>query len=79
MLPDRVRLLAQIAERAEEIDVDARRRARAAAEELLQAAQAGNADIDMERARVSLMKAHDPHPGGEPVQRHAASQAKRRN
>ena len=57
VLPDRVRLLAQIAERAEEIDLARAEAEKKRAEELIQAARSGNADIDMERARVSLMKA----------------------
>jgi F-type H+-transporting ATPase subunit epsilon len=57
VLPDRVRLLAQIAERAEEIDLTRAEAEKKRAEELIQAARSGNADIDMERARVSLMKA----------------------
>ena len=57
VLPDRVRLLAQIAERAEEIDVTRAEEEKKRAEQLIQAAKSGNADIDMERARVSLMKA----------------------
>ena len=57
VLPDRVRLLAQIAERAEEIDIARAEAEKKRAEELIQAARSGNADIDMERARVSLMKA----------------------
>ena len=57
VLPDRVRLLAQIAERAEEIDITRAEAEKKRAEELIQAARSGNADIDMERARVSLMKA----------------------
>ena len=54
VLPDSVTILAQLAERAEEIDVDARRgRARARAQERL----AGPAsDIDYERARIALTK-----------------------
>jgi F-type H+-transporting ATPase subunit epsilon len=57
VLPDRVRLLARIAERAEEIDVTRAEEHRRKAEEQLQAVKAGNLDIDLERARVSLMKA----------------------
>ena len=57
VLPDRVRLLAQIAERAEEIDVTRAEEEKKRAEQLIQAAKSGNADIDLERARVSLMKA----------------------
>jgi F-type H+-transporting ATPase subunit epsilon len=57
VLPDRVRLLAMIAERADEIDLTRAEAEKRRAEELIQAARSGNSDIDMERARVSLMKA----------------------
>ena len=57
VLPDRVRLLAQIAERAEEIDVTRAEEEKKRAEQLILAAKSGNADVDLERARVSLMKA----------------------
>jgi F-type H+-transporting ATPase subunit epsilon len=57
ILPDRVRLLAQIAERAEEIDVSQAQEHRRKAEAALRAARSGNQDIDLERARISLMKA----------------------
>jgi F-type H+-transporting ATPase subunit epsilon len=57
VLPEQVRLLAQIAERAEEIDLTRAEAEKRRAEELIQAARSGNADIDMERARISLMKA----------------------
>jgi F-type H+-transporting ATPase subunit epsilon len=57
ILPDRVRLLAQFAERAEEIDLRRAEEAKRRAEEHLQAARGGASDVDMERARVSLMKA----------------------
>jgi F-type H+-transporting ATPase subunit epsilon len=57
VLPDRVRLLAQIAERAEEIDLTRAEEEKRRAEELIQAARAGKSDVDLERARVSLMKA----------------------
>jgi F-type H+-transporting ATPase subunit epsilon len=57
VLPGEVRLLAQIAERAEEIDLTRAEAEKRRAEELIQAARSGNADIDLERARVSLMKA----------------------
>jgi F-type H+-transporting ATPase subunit epsilon len=54
VLPDRVTVLARIAERAEEIDVDRAEAKRQVAErELASRAQ----DIDLERARVSLLKA----------------------
>ena len=53
VLPDRVTILAQIAERAEEVDVsraeDAERRAR---KRLAKTA----VDVDFERARIALMK-----------------------
>jgi F-type H+-transporting ATPase subunit epsilon len=57
ILPDRVRLLAQIAERAEEIDVSRAEEHRRRAEAAIQAARSTYADIDLERARISLMKA----------------------
>jgi F-type H+-transporting ATPase subunit epsilon len=57
VLPDRVRLLALIAERAEEIDVMRAEEEKKRAEALIQASRTGNRDIDLERARVSLMKA----------------------
>jgi F-type H+-transporting ATPase subunit epsilon len=57
VLPDRVRLLAQFAERAEEIDLRRAEEAKHRAEERIQAARTGAPNIDMERARVALMKA----------------------
>jgi F-type H+-transporting ATPase subunit epsilon len=54
VMPDRVVILAQIAERAEEIDVDRAQAARQRAEQRLTAHQR---DQDLERARVSLLKA----------------------
>jgi len=54
VLPDRVVVLAQIAERAEEIDVDRAQAARHRAEQRLASRQR---DQDLERARVALMKA----------------------
>lgn len=54
VMPDRVVILAQIAERAEEIDVDRAQAARQRAEQRLEAHQR---DMDLERARVALMKA----------------------
>ena len=53
--PDRVTILAQIAEKAEEIDVDRAAAAKKRAEERL--AQSHAMDMDAERARVALMKA----------------------
>ena len=52
VLPDRVIILAQTAERAEEIDVDRARRAKERAEDRLR--KVSDFDIDMERARVAL-------------------------
>jgi F-type H+-transporting ATPase subunit epsilon len=51
--PDRVTILAQIAERADEIDVARAEEAKRRAEERL--AKPAN-DIDFERARIALMK-----------------------
>ena len=53
VLPDRVTVLAQIAERAPEIDVARAEAARKRAEERLATPQA---NLDFERARVALMK-----------------------
>jgi F-type H+-transporting ATPase subunit epsilon len=54
VLPDRVTVLAQIAERAEEIDIERAQMAR-------QRAEAGMAmkpaELDLERARISMLKA----------------------
>jgi F-type H+-transporting ATPase subunit epsilon len=54
VLPDRVTILAQIAERAEEIDVD---RAQAERQRAQRELFARALDQDLERARVSLLKA----------------------
>jgi F-type H+-transporting ATPase subunit epsilon len=54
VLPDRVTVLAQIAERSQEIDVTRAEAARKRAEERL--ARTPQADLDFERARVALMK-----------------------
>src|SRR5512141_1798782 len=54
VMPDRVIILADIAERAEEIDVDRAQSAKQRAEQRL--AQHAR-DLDLERARVALMKA----------------------
>jgi F-type H+-transporting ATPase subunit epsilon len=51
--PERVTILAEIAERAEEIDLVRAEQARKRAEEVLARPQA---EIDAERARISLMK-----------------------
>ena len=52
ILPDRVTVLARLAERAEEIDVERAELARKRAEERL----TQRSDIDYERARVALLK-----------------------
>jgi len=54
VLPDHVTVLAQIAERAHDIDVARAEAAKKRAEERIARSQA---DIDFERARVALMKA----------------------
>src|SRR5512140_1691844 len=54
VLPDRVTVLAQIAERAEEIDVTRAQAAKTRAEQRLTRRVA---DMDFERARIALMKA----------------------
>jgi F-type H+-transporting ATPase subunit epsilon len=53
ILPDRVTILAQIAERAEDIDVERAKEAERRAREHLAATVT---DVDFERARISLMK-----------------------
>jgi F-type H+-transporting ATPase subunit epsilon len=52
VLPDRVTILAQLAERAEEIDLERAERARARASGRLE----GKSDVDYTRARIALMK-----------------------
>jgi F-type H+-transporting ATPase subunit epsilon len=54
VLPDRVTILARIAERAEEIDIERAQAQRKRAEDDL-ARRA--VDVDLERARISLLKA----------------------
>jgi F-type H+-transporting ATPase subunit epsilon len=56
VLPDRVTILARLAEKAEEIDVERAETARRRAEERLAAGPTTTA-VDYERARVALMKA----------------------
>ena len=57
VLPDRVTVLAQIAERAQDIDVERAERAKKRAEEqLAQARTTPQTDLDLERARIALMK-----------------------
>jgi F-type H+-transporting ATPase subunit epsilon len=53
VLPDRVTILARLAERAEEIDIERADAARQRAEQRL----ADKSDVDYERARAALMKA----------------------
>ncbi len=57
VLPDKVRLLARIAEKADEIDLSRAEEARRRAEERIVAAKTGGRDIDIERARMSMIKA----------------------
>jgi len=54
VLPDRVTILAQIAERAQDIDIERAEAAKRRAEERLAAAAVP--DMDFERARVAMMK-----------------------
>jgi F-type H+-transporting ATPase subunit epsilon len=54
VLPERVTVLAQIAERPQEIDVARAEAARKRAEERL--ARSPQTDVDFERARVAMMK-----------------------
>jgi F-type H+-transporting ATPase subunit epsilon len=56
VLPDRVTVLAQIAERAEDIDIARAEAAKRRAEERVARATTAQADMDFERARVALMK-----------------------
>ena len=56
VLPDRVTVLAQIAERAEDIDVTRAESAKQRAEQRVARPQA-QADMDFERARIALLKA----------------------
>jgi F-type H+-transporting ATPase subunit epsilon len=53
--PDRVTVLAQIAERAQDIDVTRAEAARKRAEERV-ARPSGPSDVDFERARLAMMK-----------------------
>ena len=53
ILPDRVVVLAQIAERAEEIDIS---RAEAAQKRARERMEKSVADVDFERARIALLK-----------------------
>ena len=54
VLPDKVTVLAQVAERAEDIDLARAEKAKARAEERV--AGPRNPDVDFERARIAMMK-----------------------
>jgi F-type H+-transporting ATPase subunit epsilon len=56
VLPDHVTVLAQVGERAQDIDVERAERAKRRAEERLTNQQMSATDFDIERARISLMK-----------------------
>jgi len=58
VLPDRVTVLAQVGERAQEIDVQRAERAKQRAEQRLAQGQPHltQIDFDIERARIALMK-----------------------
>ena len=53
ILPDRIRILARTAERAEEIDLE---RAESAASRARERLATTTADVDFERARIALLK-----------------------
>lgn len=55
VLPDRVSILAEVAERAEDIDIARAEASKQRAEERL--ARPGLVDIDAERARIALLRA----------------------
>jgi F-type H+-transporting ATPase subunit epsilon len=55
VLPDRVSVLAQVAERAEDIDIERAEAARRSAEEQL--ARPSQIDVDAERARIAMLRA----------------------
>ena len=56
VLPDRVTVLAQIAERAQDIDIERAERAKKRAEERLQTKATPQSEMDFERARIAMMK-----------------------
>lgn len=56
VLPDRVIILAQTAERAEEIDIERAETARIRAAEAEKGAAPTQVDMDFERARIAMMK-----------------------
>jgi F-type H+-transporting ATPase subunit epsilon len=55
VLPDRVSILAQVAERAEDIDIERAEAAKRKAEEQL--TKPGAVDLDVERARIAMLRA----------------------
>ena len=56
VLPDRVTVLAQVGERAQEIDVHRAERAKQRAEQRLAQSHLTPVDLDIERARIALLK-----------------------
>ena len=56
VLPDRVTVLAQVGERAQEIDIARAERAKQRAEQRLAQGQLTQIDLDIERARIALLK-----------------------
>ena len=56
VLPDRVTVLADVGERAQEIDVQRAERAKKRAEDALAQPHVAPSDMDLERARVALLK-----------------------
>ena len=56
VLPDRVTVLAQVGERAQEIDIARAERAKQRAEQRLAQGQLTQVDLDIERARIALLK-----------------------
>ena len=56
VLPDRVTVLAQIAERAEDIDRERAERAKQRAQDRLAKPPSPQAEMDFERARIAMMK-----------------------
>ncbi len=56
VLPDRVTVLAQVGERSQDIDVQRAERAKQRAEQRLAQTHMTAVDLDIERARISLLK-----------------------
>jgi F-type H+-transporting ATPase subunit epsilon len=56
VLPDRVTVLAQVGERAQDIDIARAERAKQRAEQRLAQPQLTQVDLDIERARIALLK-----------------------